>query len=227
MTGCLGRFARGLVAAARGESALVDECAEQLLMWAAPRKLQTVATYASHLHCLAALGECAFDDAYRHAVMINPAGLVPRAQSAHARWLVLDLAEAAARSWRAWTRPWPTRRPRRRSGSRGSPRGRPGCARPRSRWARQSRTSRATLFEQALAVPSAERWQLDRARVELLYGEHLRRELAPGAAKSHLATALQAFERLAAAPWIERARLEYARSAARAGNWWRTRGRSR
>jgi hypothetical protein len=89
LTACLGRFARGLVAAARGEYALVEEFAEQLL-WAAPRRLRTLATYASHLRCLAALGASAFDDAYRHAAMINPPGTF-LARNPHALWLVLDL----------------------------------------------------------------------------------------------------------------------------------------
>jgi DNA-binding CsgD family transcriptional regulator len=206
MTGCLGRFARGLVAAARGESALVDECAEQLLMWAAPRKLQTVATYASHLHCLAALGECAFDDAYRHAVMINPPGSFP-AHNPHARWLVLDLAEAAARSGRAADALAHAEAAQAVGLARISPRQAMVCTAALALGTAEPHVA-GKLFEQALAVPGAERWQFDRARVELLYGEHLRRELAPGAAKGHLAAALQAFERLAAAPWIERARLE-------------------
>lgn len=48
----------------------------------------------------------------------------------------------------------------------------------------------------------------ERARVELLYGERLRRERESAAARHYLASAARAFERLRAIPWLERARAE-------------------
>ena len=50
----------------------------------------------------------------------------------------------------------------------------------------------------------------DRARTELLYGEWLRRERRRTEARGPLRAALDAFERLGAAPWAERARTELA-----------------
>ena len=49
---------------------------------------------------------------------------------------------------------------------------------------------------------------LDRARVHLHYGEHLRRERRRIDARVHLRAALEGFERLGAVPWGERARRE-------------------
>jgi DNA-binding CsgD family transcriptional regulator len=49
---------------------------------------------------------------------------------------------------------------------------------------------------------------LDRARVHLHYGEHLRRERRRIDARVHLRAALEGFERLAAVPWADRARRE-------------------
>lgn len=206
LTGCLGRFARGLVAAARGESGLADEAVEQLLMFAAPRKLQTVAAYVSHLHCLAALGDCAYDVAYRHAATINPPGTF-HVHNPHARWLVLDLAEAASRSGRTAEALTHAEAAQAAGLPLISPRQAMVCAAATALGTPEPHVARK-LFEQALAVPGSERWLFDRARVELLYGEHLRRELAPAAAKDQLAAALRGFEQLHATPWIERTRAE-------------------
>ncbi|WP_330249686.1 LuxR family transcriptional regulator [Nocardia sp. NBC_00565] len=199
-----GQFLRGLVAAARGDAEMVDQLGEQLLLWAAPRKLATFAAYSSHLRCLYALGTSAFSDAYRHAVAINPPGtFLPH--TPHALWLVLDLTEAAARSGRIEE----ARAHARAANSAGlaelSPRlemitnaalavGHPDEAR--------------SLFEAALAVPGIERWVFDRARIELLYGEHLRRERATAAARTHLGTAATVFTQLGAEPWVRRAQAE-------------------
>jgi DNA-binding CsgD family transcriptional regulator len=49
---------------------------------------------------------------------------------------------------------------------------------------------------------------LDRARVQLHYGEHLRRERRRIDARVHLRESIAAFERLGARPWIERAARE-------------------
>ncbi|MGH3585623.1 MAG: LuxR C-terminal-related transcriptional regulator, partial [Pseudonocardia sp.] len=50
----------------------------------------------------------------------------------------------------------------------------------------------------------------DLARTSLLYGEWLRRQRRRTDARTHLADALTAFERLGAHPWAERARTELA-----------------
>jgi ATP/maltotriose-dependent transcriptional regulator MalT len=61
------------------------------------------------------------------------------------------------------------------------------------------------LFDQALAVTDADRWPFDRARVELVYGERFRRASETAAARAQLAASLDAFERLGAHPWAQRA----------------------
>jgi len=61
------------------------------------------------------------------------------------------------------------------------------------------------LFEQALGVPGADRWPFDRARVQLAYGERLRRSRSASSSRIHLSAALEVFERLGAHPWISRA----------------------
>jgi DNA-binding CsgD family transcriptional regulator len=62
-------------------------------------------------------------------------------------------------------------------------------------------------FEEALRLSAYAR-PFDLARIQLLYGEHLRRERRRQEARLHLRNALESFERLRAEPWVERARTE-------------------
>jgi DNA-binding CsgD family transcriptional regulator len=61
------------------------------------------------------------------------------------------------------------------------------------------------LFEQTLAIPGAERWPFELARIQLVYGEALRRGRAIARARTQLGAALDTFERLDAKPWATRA----------------------
>ena len=62
-------------------------------------------------------------------------------------------------------------------------------------------------FEEAVRLGGDAR-PLDRARIQLQYGEHLRRERRRSDARVQLRAALEGFERLQAEPWAERARVE-------------------
>jgi hypothetical protein len=61
------------------------------------------------------------------------------------------------------------------------------------------------LFLEALAVPGAERWPFELARIRLAYGECLRRTRATAGARVQLTAALDVFQRLGARPWAARA----------------------
>ncbi len=60
-------------------------------------------------------------------------------------------------------------------------------------------------FTAGLADPAGETWPFERARLELDYGEWLRRQRRINDAKPVLASALDTFSRLGAAPWRRRA----------------------
>ena len=62
-------------------------------------------------------------------------------------------------------------------------------------------------FEEALRLGTGSR-PFERARVQLLYGEHLRRSRRRSEARIQLRAALSSFEELCAEPWAERARIE-------------------
>jgi len=68
--------------------------------------------------------------------------------------------------------------------------------------------SAVELFEEALAVPGVERWSFDLARVQLAYGERLRRMRTLTEARVQLTAAIETFERVGARPWATRARSE-------------------
>ena len=63
-------------------------------------------------------------------------------------------------------------------------------------------------FAVALSRPAGEAWPFERAQLQLDYGEWLRRQRRINEAKQVLATALEAFRRLGAAPWARRAEAE-------------------
>jgi DNA-binding CsgD family transcriptional regulator len=63
-------------------------------------------------------------------------------------------------------------------------------------------------FAEALRLHSQSHRVFDRARTELLLGEHLRRERRRLEARDHLRAAADGFEALGAEPWAERARSE-------------------
>ncbi|MEV6411144.1 LuxR C-terminal-related transcriptional regulator [Kribbella sp. NPDC051718] len=65
-----------------------------------------------------------------------------------------------------------------------------------------------SLFEEALKRPGIERWPFDLARVQLAYGERLRRARANADSREPLRLAYDAFTLLGARPWADRAAKE-------------------
>ena len=63
------------------------------------------------------------------------------------------------------------------------------------------------LFAEALAVPESDRWSFEHARLQLIYGEHLRRSGATRESRAQLTDALERFEWLGAGPWAARAKV--------------------
>jgi DNA-binding CsgD family transcriptional regulator len=191
-----------MIAAARGDDELVREATGEMLQWAMPRGL-TLARMAVHrVNSLAALGRGDFEEAYREAARISPPGMLA-SHVPHALWAVLDLVEAAVRTGRhqeAAAHVAAAREAR--------------IAEISSRLALLVTASAALaapadlageLFEQSLGIRGADLWPFEFARVQLAFGEHLRRARAPGDARIQLCAALAAFRALGARPWAERA----------------------
>jgi DNA-binding NarL/FixJ family response regulator len=61
-------------------------------------------------------------------------------------------------------------------------------------------------------------WPFDQARIQLAYGERLRRAKSTSAARGHLAAARDTFRRLGARPWMTRAGNELRATGLTLGN---------
>jgi DNA-binding CsgD family transcriptional regulator/tetratricopeptide (TPR) repeat protein/energy-coupling factor transporter ATP-binding protein EcfA2 len=195
------RAGQALFAAGRGDEELVRTLTEQMMRWAAPRRQGLVQMFAHHARGLSALGQGAFEAAYQHLSAICPPGEFP-AYTAYAVKTPLDLVEAAVRTGRHDEAT--AHVDAMRSANLASLSGRLALLTAAAAALCASGDEAVRLYEEALTLPGVDRWPFDLARVHLAYGEHLRRHHAPRAAKPHLDTALAAFERLGARPWITR-----------------------
>ncbi|MER5601768.1 AAA family ATPase [Streptomyces sp. NPDC002265] len=199
-------YVQAVLAAARGEAEEAQTIAERIIHWAAPRGALCAVHYARHAAAVAALGRGDYAGAYGHATAVSPAGSLA-SHAPHALWLTMDLVEAAVRT-NQHTRAADHVRAMRAAGT----------AAISSRHALLTEASVAlsttdddtalALFAAALAIPGAQRWPFDFARVQLAYGERLRRARAATESRAPLSAALSAFTHLGARPWAERAESE-------------------
>ena len=196
------RYRQALIAAARGAYDGAHTLTDEMLRWAAPRRIGLAGLAAHHVRSVAALGRGDFEDAYQHATAISPAGVL----ASHvplALWVLLDLIEAAVRTGRRTEAAAHVTAMRDAHIAAISPRlallaaGSQAIAAPDR--------SAPGLFEEAVAIPGVDHFPFDLARMQLLYGERLRRARAMKESRPHLAAALEIFERLGARPWASRA----------------------
>jgi DNA-binding CsgD family transcriptional regulator len=197
-----GREVQAALAAVRGDYDTTQALTDQMIQWATPRRIGAVHGYACSARALAALGRGDFEEAYRHASAISPAGTLA-SHRPYATWVVKDLVEAAIH----------TERPDEAAAHVKAMRD-ADIAGLSSRLALLAAGSAAIaapddgaleLFEEALAIPGADRWAFELARIHLAYGERLRRARTMTQARLHLTAALEIFEPLGATPWSTRA----------------------
>ena len=199
------RLGAALVAAGRGDYDRTRALTDEMMLWAVPRRIRGVQMFASHARTIAALGQGDFEAAYRHAAAISPAGNFA-SHVAYALWVPMDLVEAAVRAGLHAEATAHAAAMRDAGIAAISPRLALVTAGSAAMAAREGHGS--AWFEQALAIPGADRWPFDLARVQLAYGERLRRARATTKARVHLAAALRTFEGLGARPWAARAGVE-------------------
>jgi DNA-binding CsgD family transcriptional regulator len=197
-----GRYTAAAVAALRGDAEVSRRITDEMSRWAVPHGAHLVETFACHARALAALGARDYEAAYAQLASITPAGTLA-SHVPTALWTAMDMVEAALHC-----------------GRHADAVAHVHACREANIGALSSRLalnvagatalvrlddSAFMLFEQALAIPQADRWPFDLARVQLLYGERLRRARLITESRCQLGDALETFERLGARPWAVRA----------------------
>lgn len=190
------------LAAARGEHHEAQAITTKLISWAVPRGSRLVQVWSWYARAVAALGRGEFEEAYQNLIAISPAGTYP-AYEGTALLAGMDLVEAAIRTDRPsaarahvaamYANDLPAISPRLALVTYGS-----------AAMAAAADDDARHLFDQALAVPGADRWPFDYARVQLAYGERLHQTHASREARGLLQAALATFDRLGAHPWVAR-----------------------
>jgi DNA-binding CsgD family transcriptional regulator len=200
-----GQFYSSLIAAARGDGDTARAMADEMTRWAVPRRMDAVRFYACHVRAIDALSRGDFESAYQNATMISPAGELT-SHVPHALWLILELVEAAARTGRDAEASAHVAAVLEARVAEISPRLALVTAAAVAMCSQDDEAQ--ALFENALAMPQAESWPFDLARIHLNFGERLRRLKVTSEARRHLTAALDTFRQLGAEPWAARASAE-------------------
>jgi DNA-binding CsgD family transcriptional regulator len=201
--GYVARFIQASLAAAEGDFARTRALTDEMLAWAVPRHARAIECYAWQARALAAAGAGDFEESYRCATRIAPAGRLP-AHVPHVLHVALDLVESCVRTSRRAEAAAHVTAMEAAGIEAISPRLRlvvTGCRAMVTADARAAHD----LFAAALAVPESDRWPFELARVQLLFGERLRRSGATRESRTQLTGALERFQWLGAGPWAARA----------------------
>jgi DNA-binding CsgD family transcriptional regulator len=194
-----------LIAAGRGDTAACARFADKVVQWATPRGALHALWTAEEAKGLLALGQGDFEIAYEHYCAINPPGDF-RSHNPIAMIVALPLVESAVRT---------NRLPEAISHVAAMQAANLASFSPRLNLVSTACAAMTAadeqvveLFERALSIDGADRWQFMYARVELIYGERLRRMKSVAESRRHLTDALDTFRRIGATPWALRAEIE-------------------
>ncbi|MFD3583648.1 AAA family ATPase [Streptomyces sp. NPDC058683] len=186
----------------RGDADLARTRSEETTTWAVPRGIEVTEGYARSARHLAAMGEGDYEEAHVQVARVDPTGAP---SGVPARWVVLDLVEAAVRTGRMDEARAHVTAAQEAGIHRISPRIAMITAGAAAVAADESEVDH--LFEVALSLPHAARWPWEHARIQFSYGQWLRRDRDPRA-RLYLSAALETFDRIGAKAMAQRARNE-------------------
>jgi DNA-binding CsgD family transcriptional regulator len=195
---------QAMLAGLRGEQARAEALAADAERTALVVTARPVLATARHARGLAALGDGRHAEAYQHLCRMYDAG-DPAHHPALRCYAVGDLAEAAVRMGNREAAVPVVSEMESIAQVTPSPALHTGLRYARALLAAD--TDAEALFDAALGADLA-RWPFARARVQLAYGEWLRRQRRAADARGHLRAARETFDALGVIPWSNRARQE-------------------
>jgi len=194
-----------IIAAHRGDADAARRTQMLIDAWGRPRGLGFLTQYAESIGLALALAEADYESAYVYATGLTPPGeIAPFVQEAGRT--VLDLVEAAVHTGRLDAAARHVAAAHAAGLEALSPRFALVTAGAAALIADDDAADEA--FRRALELPGADQFAFEAARVRAAYGSWLRRMRRYGDAREQLAAARDAFQRLGARPWAERAAAE-------------------
>ncbi|MEU2391522.1 AAA family ATPase [Streptomyces sp. NPDC007369] len=194
------------LAALRGQAGRARDLQAEVDAWARPRGLGFLTQIADAVGATAALSAGDHEAAYLYAIGITPPGTF-KPYTYQAPRTLLDLVEAARHTGRAEQ----ARAHALAAHDAGLPEVSPRLAlvtHGALAMTAEGEREAAEMFARAESHPDAARFPFELARIRLAHGMRVRRGQGPVAARRFLVPAAEAFERLGAAGWAERARAE-------------------
>jgi DNA-binding CsgD family transcriptional regulator len=196
-------WVHAMIAGAAGEVAVVRRLTDDIGSWAVAHQAAGIAAFAWQARATGEIGAGDYEAAYQYAAKVSPPGVLQRFRQS-ALWSGLDLVEAAMLTGR---RTEAVRHARALEEL--------VKVSPRMRLLSQAATALTAgdenareRFEKALSEPELERWPFDLGRVQLAYGQRLRRLRDTGAARAQLTQAHDTLGAIGALPWRDRAASE-------------------
>ncbi|MEU8515084.1 LuxR family transcriptional regulator [Kitasatospora sp. NPDC048722] len=186
--------------AGRGDEAGLREIDQAVRPTATRARMRYVLDRLTQLHGLVALAHQRYEEAYAHFCEITPPGQLPSGPPWH-HALVFDLVTAAVHTGRqAQAR---SHIEATRAAGSAEVSGRHAFLLAAAVAVAAGDDGAEAAYQAAYAVPGAERWVFDLARLRLAHGSWLRRRHRPGA-REVLRVAHHVFRRLQAAVWAQR-----------------------
>ncbi|MGW1995035.1 AAA family ATPase [Embleya sp. NPDC001921] len=201
------RCALGWVAAGRGDVDSARAYSRTIEQWAEPRGSRFHLALSTRNLALAELSQGDYEAAYAQCLR----GGVPDSASGpgYGPWMLLDLVEAALRSGRTAEAAAQIAAADAARVADRTPRLRLHMAAAHALLdTSPASEAAAARLRAALALPAAEQWPFDHARLRLLLGELYRRNHRPGDARPELQRAADMFRRIGATAWCRRAEQE-------------------
>ncbi|MGW0927873.1 AAA family ATPase [Streptomyces sp. NPDC002644] len=214
--------AEARVYAGRGQRDALEAVAGRIEPWARARGQSYLLRRLTGMRATCALTLGEYDTAFALAASLTPPGTFP-AEEPHPHHVLLDLVEAALDTGRRAAALAHVAAARARRLGEISPHHAFVLAAAEAVTAGDDEAD--DLARAVRAMPGAEKWPFELARVQLRHGRWLRRRHRPEEAQEHLRAAHAVFGRLAAGPWQRRAAEELraagavVASARPAGEW--------